>query len=170
MLAAGAAVLAVGCVLRLLAAVVVLTSLRGEEIVEDSWRSAARCICERGRRVLAVMNGANRAHGPCVCVVDEGGCDVLETDEDRGELAMPLVLCRTGGGPLDDGSFLSGFRLGRIGALLTTPGVSAIADSIRPPERLQADLLAMACGFTMTVDPGGSADWLPVTFRRIADR
>ena len=79
---------------------------------------------------------------------------------------MPLVLCRSRGGPYDDEAFSSGWRLGEIGATLARPGISALAESIRPQERLQADLIAMARGYTMTVEPSSSADWLAVTFIR----
>ena len=94
---------------------------------------------------------------------------MLETDEGMGEAGLPLVLCRSRGGPYDDEAFLSGWRLGDLGATLGRPGVSALAESIRPHERLQADLLAMARGYTMTVEPGSDADWLLVTFSRIQE-
>ena len=84
--------------------------------------------------------------------------------EQYPSLSMPLVLCRSGGGPFDDEAFMSGWRLGEIGATLGRPGISALVESIRPHERLQADLIAMARGFTMTVQPGSSRDWLSVTF------
>jgi hypothetical protein len=87
--------------------------------------------------------------------------------EDGGdEAVMPLVLCRTAGGPHDDQAFTSGWRLGGIAATLAHPGFNALADSIRPDERLQADLLAMAYGYTMTVDHGDD-EWLSVTFARV---
>ena len=82
---------------------------------------------------------------------------------------MPLVLCRSRGGPFDDEAFMSGWRLGEIGATLARPGISALAESIRPQERLQADLIAMGRGFTMTVEPSSSGDWLSVTFTRIRE-
>jgi hypothetical protein len=91
---------------------------------------------------------------------------MLEADEGESEVVFPLVLCRSRGGPYDDEAFLSGWRLGDIGATLGKPGVSQLADSIRPGERLQADLLAMARGYTMTVDHG-TDDWLAVTFTRV---
>jgi hypothetical protein len=96
--------------------------------------------------------------------------DMLEIDEDYGGTVMPLVLCRSRGGPYDDEAFVSGWRLGAIGATtLSGPGISALAESIRPRERVQADLLAMACGYTMTVESSNDPDWLSVTFTRIAD-
>jgi hypothetical protein len=93
---------------------------------------------------------------------------MLETGEDQSGV-MPLVLCRSRGGPYDDEAFMSGWRLGDIGATLGRPGISALAESIRPHERLQADLIAMARGYTMTVEPSSSAEWLSVTFTRIRD-
>jgi hypothetical protein len=94
---------------------------------------------------------------------------MLETGEGHSEAAMPLVLCRSRGGPYDDEAFLSGWRLRDIAAKLALPGISAMADSIRPHERLQADLVAMACGYAMTVAPSGDTEWLSVTFVRIDD-
>jgi hypothetical protein len=93
--------------------------------------------------------------------------DRLEIDEVDDDPAMPLVLCRSRGGPYDDDAFQSGWRLGAISAILAGPGVSALAEAIRPGERLQADLLAMACGYAMTVDSSHGAEWLSVTFTRV---
>jgi hypothetical protein len=86
------------------------------------------------------------------------------TSEVTYETAMPFVLCRSHGGPYDDDAFLSGWRLGGIATTLAGPGVSAVSDSIRVEERRQADLIAMACGYAMTVDGAGDAGWLNVTF------
>jgi hypothetical protein len=94
---------------------------------------------------------------------------MLETGQDQSGGVMPMVLCRSHGGPYDDDAFLSGWRLGEIGAMLAERRISALAMSIRPAERLQADLLAMACGYSMIVEPGGSRDWLSVTFARSRD-
>jgi hypothetical protein len=94
---------------------------------------------------------------------------MLETDKGEGEMGLPLVLCRSRGGPYDDEAFQSGWRLGDIAATLGRPGVSALAESIRPRERLQADLLAMARGYTMAVEPGTDPAWLLVTFTRSND-
>ena len=94
---------------------------------------------------------------------------MLETNQGEGDTELPLVLCRSRGGPYDDEAFLSGWRLGDIGATLGRPGVSALAESIRPRERLQADLLAMARGYTMTVERSSDPDWLLVTFTRVPE-
>jgi hypothetical protein len=115
-----------------------------------------------GRRV------ANRIAAGCVGVGDSTGrrCEVLEIGEEHDDHVMPLLLCRSGGGPYDDDAFRSGWRLGELAAHLGQPGISAMADSIRPEERHQADLIAMAHGFTMSVEPSRDAEWLSVTFVR----
>lgn len=95
--------------------------------------------------------------------------DRLEISEDCSDSVMPLVLCHSRGGPYDDEAFMSGWRLGAIGATLAGPGISALCDSIRPHERVQADLLAMARGYSMTVDPSTDPNWVSVTFTRTGD-
>ena len=92
--------------------------------------------------------------------------DRLDLGEDSGGGVLPLVLCRSRGGPYDDDAFSSGWRLGAIGAALAGPGISALCESIRAHERVQADLLAMAYGYSMRVDPSTDPDWLCVTFSR----
>ena len=86
------------------------------------------------------------------------------TSEVTVDEVMPFVLCRSNGGPYDDEAFMSGWRLGDLAATLAGPGVGALTDSIRPAERRQADLIAMACGYTMTVEAGNDPGWLTVTF------
>jgi hypothetical protein len=95
--------------------------------------------------------------------------DRLEISEDCSDSVMPLVLCHSKGGPYDDEAFMSGWRLGAIGATLAGPGISALCDSIRAHESVQADLLAMAHGYSMTVDPSTDPNWLSVTFTRTGD-
>jgi hypothetical protein len=95
--------------------------------------------------------------------------DPISADDGEDQLGLPLVLCRSRGGPFDDEAFRSGWRLGDIGSTLARLGVSALAESIRPWERLQADLLAMAYGYTMTVEASSDPDWLSVTFTRMRD-
>ena len=96
--------------------------------------------------------------------------DRLELDADCGSTEMPLVLCRSRGGPYDDDAFSSGWRLGAIGAALGGAGISALCESIRADERVQADLLAMAYGYAMRVDASTDPDWLSVTFTRDEER
>jgi hypothetical protein len=94
---------------------------------------------------------------------------MVKTGEDHNDAVMPLVLCRSRGGPHDDEAFLSGWRLGDIAATLGRPGISAMAESIRPQERVQADLIAMARGYTMTIERSSDPEWLSVTFVRVQD-
>jgi hypothetical protein len=93
---------------------------------------------------------------------------MLDTGEDHGEL-MPLLLCRSRGGPHEDKAFMSGWRMGELAALLARPGISAVAESIRVDERLQADLIAMARGYSMAIEPSTDPRWLAVTFTRSVD-
>jgi hypothetical protein len=91
---------------------------------------------------------------------------MVNVDDSVTRGAMPLVLCRSGGGPHEDEAFESGWRLGDLAATLAQPGISALADSIRPEERHQADLIAMAHGYSMSVEGSDDPAWLSVTFTR----
>jgi hypothetical protein len=86
-----------------------------------------------------------------------------QIDEVAG-VTTPFVLCRSNGGPHEDDAFTSGWRLGDLAATLAQPGVNTLVDSIRPNERYQADLIAMARGFTMTVEATRDPEWLTATF------
>ncbi len=94
---------------------------------------------------------------------------MYDTNEAECEAVLPFTLCRSNGGPYDDDAFLSGWRLGVLDATLAALGVSALADSIRPVEYAQADLIAMARGYTMAVEPSRDPEWLSVTFTRVRD-
>jgi len=91
---------------------------------------------------------------------------MAEMIDDSDEAVMALVLCQSRGGPHDDEAFLSGWRLGDIAATLGRGDVVSLAESIRPVERHQADLIAMARGYRMTVGPSGEAGWVTATFTR----
>ena len=94
---------------------------------------------------------------------------MFDTNEAECEAVMPFTLCRSNGGPYADDGFLSGWRLGALDATLSAGGVSALADSIRPVEYAQADLIAMARGYAMVVEPSRDPEWLSVTFTRVRD-
>jgi hypothetical protein len=94
---------------------------------------------------------------------------MYDTNEAQCEAVMPFTLCRSNGGPHDDAAFVSGWRLGVLDATLAGPGVSALADSIHPTECAQADLIAMARGYAMTVEPSRDPAWVSVTFTRVRD-
>jgi hypothetical protein len=89
-------------------------------------------------------------------------------EAEQETVVMPLTLCRSNGGPFDDAAFLSGWRLRELDLVLAG-GVSALADAIRPIERDQADLIAMARGYAMVVEPSSEPAWLSVTFVRVED-
>ncbi len=91
---------------------------------------------------------------------------MVKIREAGSEAVLPFVLCRTNGGPYDDEAFLSGWRLGDLAATLAQPGISGLSDSIRPEERYQADLIAMARGYSMSAEVSGDPSWLNVTFVR----
>jgi hypothetical protein len=94
---------------------------------------------------------------------------MFRTNQEEGAAVMPLVLCRSAGGPFDDEAFASGWRLGELAATLGRGDVRSVAESIRPVERRQADLIAMARGFTMSVMPSRDPEWLLVEFERMVD-
>jgi hypothetical protein len=88
-----------------------------------------------------------RSYRSAEIATDPDGRSVMyDTNEAECEAVMPFTLCRSNGGPYADDGFLSGWRLGALDATLSTGGVSALADSIRPVEYAQADLIAMAGG------------------------
>jgi hypothetical protein len=91
---------------------------------------------------------------------------MVNTNEATTETVMPFVLCRSHGGPHDDEAFESGWRLGDLAATLAQPGIGGLADCVRRGEQHQADLIAMARGYTMSVAPTGDPEWLAVTFTR----
>ena len=74
--------------------------------------------------------------------------------------AMALVLCRSQGSPRASDKRLASRRHLRH----THRYVGSLAESIRPAERHQANLIAMARGYRMTVEPGTEPGWLAVTF------
>ena len=94
---------------------------------------------------------------------------MFSTNQDQREAEMPFVLCRSNGGPYEDEAFMSGWRMGDLDATLASGGIAMLADSVRPIERRQADLIAMARGYTMAVEASGDPDWLSVTFSRSRD-
>ena len=77
----------------------------------------------------------------------------LEIDEDYGDTVLPLVLCRSGGGPYEDDAFVSGWRLGRIEATLSGPGISALAESMSVP------VLAIFGGTDDAISPADVSDF-----------
>lgn len=91
--------------------------------------------------------------------------------------AVPFTIVRSAGGPHDDLSFCSGFRLGALHALL---GCAAklhddgpLSMNLACHELAQADLLAMAAGWMMThvavLVEGERHEWHVCSFARASD-
>lgn len=87
---------------------------------------------------------------------------------DGYHLVMPIVACRSRGGPFDDAPYVAGWEMGSLFQILAQSAVRAMAMSIRADNQKQADLIAMNAGFTMHVH--GVADgWASVEFRHVED-
>ena len=91
------------------------------------------------------------------------------TEEMKAGAAMPLVLGWADAGP-DDDDLTSAWRLDDLAAALDRAVVRVMVDSIRPAEREQAERIAAAHGYSMSVEPGSDPEWLSVTFTRTSDR
>ena len=65
-----------------------------------------------------------------------------------------------------DDALASAWRLDDLAAALDHSIVRVMVDSIRPAERDQAEQIAAARGYSMSVDPGADPGWLSVTFTR----
>lgn len=98
--------------------------------------------------------------------------DVDDSELDEFEMVMPFVMCQSNGGPHDDASFVSGYRLGGLSMALRLaqafPGMTLDPVVAHPNEQPQIDLLAMRFGFTLTVEPFDD-DWATYTFERVTE-
>ena len=65
-----------------------------------------------------------------------------------------------------DDALASAWRLDDLAAALDHSVVRVMVDSIRPAEREQAEQIATARGYSMSVDAGADPGWLSVTFTR----
>ena len=88
------------------------------------------------------------------------------TEEMKAGAAMPLAPGRTEDGVDDDEALASGWRLDDLAAALDRSVVRVMVDSIRPAEREQAERIAAAHGYSMSVEAGSGPEWLSVTFTR----
>ena len=90
------------------------------------------------------------------------------TEEMKAGAAMPLVLGWADAGP-DDDALASAWRLDDLAAALDRAVVRVMVDSIRPAEREQAERIAAAHGYSMSVEAGSDPEWLSVTFTRTSE-
>lgn len=98
-----------------------------------------------------------------------------DADGEGYELLMPFVVTKSHGGPWDDESFVAGWELRRLDAVLSqaegidfTRALTIIAQ-IRTDGVPQAELIAMKYGFTLEageVDPGVAPGWSILTITR----
>ena len=90
------------------------------------------------------------------------------TEEMKAGAAMPPVLGWADAGP-DDDALASAWRLDDLAAALDRAVVRVMVDSIRPAEREQAERIAAARGYSMSVEAGSDPEWLSVTFTRTSE-
>jgi hypothetical protein len=88
------------------------------------------------------------------------------TEEMKAGAAMPLVPRWADAGPEVDDALASAWRLDDLAATLDRAVVRVMVDSIRPTEREQAERIAAAHGYSMSVGAGSDPGWLSVTFTR----
>lgn len=89
------------------------------------------------------------------------------TEEMKVGAAMPSVLGRAEGEP--DDALAGTWRLDDLAAALDHSVVRVMVDSIRPDERDLVERLAIARGYSMSVEAGTESGWLSVTFTRTPD-
>lgn len=91
------------------------------------------------------------------------------SDGDRPEydLVMPFVTCASVGGPHDDASYVAGFAMGRLDAVLQIAGqlgMGSLTETVDAASKQQADLLAMRRGFTATFTESELPEWIYAQF------
>ena len=69
------------------------------------------------------------------------------------ELVMPFVVCRSQGGPYDDGAFVAGFECGALEARLTIGRPASCELYVRTASLPQIDLIAMRHGYQVEAEP-----------------
>lgn len=88
------------------------------------------------------------------------------SDEHEFELVMPFLVTASNGGTYEDDAYVAGFEAGRIEGVLQHEALSWAEFTVHADNVPQLDLIAMRCGYTMTVEPfdGLHANWRSVTF------
>lgn len=92
------------------------------------------------------------------------------------EMIMPLVVCKTNGGPYDDLSFVVGMRYAEIVLALQTLPVFGVIECVTMVENglvPQLDLLAMHYGWSLETTPceteGVDETWTEAKFTKLVD-
>lgn len=76
----------------------------------------------------------------------------MSEDNKEFGLVYPFVICKSNGGPYDDGAFVAGTYFGELAAL-TSSKTSVIEKTVPSPLIPQIDLLAMNDGYSLKVEP-----------------
>jgi hypothetical protein len=84
-------------------------------------------------------------------------------DEHENALVVPFVVCKSGGGTLDDHAFVCGARYSDLRHRLKSGRPTVLSDYEYPALRPQLELLAMELNYTFTAE-SYDEDWDFVTF------
>lgn len=84
-------------------------------------------------------------------------------DEPDWGLIMPFVTVASVGGPHDDDSYVAGYEMGCLDAILQQNRPRTLAQTIRSDSLLQADLLAMRYGYALTSEGSGVEGWILIS-------
>ena len=91
------------------------------------------------------------------------------TEEMKAGAAIPLLPGWADAEGVPDDPLASAWRLDDLAATLDRAVVRVMVDSIRPAEREQAERVAAARGYSMSVEAGSDPEWLSVTFTRTSE-
>lgn len=80
------------------------------------------------------------------------------SEEHESELLMPFVTVVSVGGPHDDESYVCGFEVGEISAILESRTIAATLRVVHTSNVSQLDLVAMRHGYRLDVIDGHGID------------
>lgn len=85
-------------------------------------------------------------------------------------LIMPFVTVQSKGGPHDDTSYVAGFEMGALDAILaiTADIATTVTRTIHADNAAQADLIAMKHGYWVHVDDESHEGWIQITLAKVA--
>lgn len=86
------------------------------------------------------------------------------SDDADYSLVMPFVVCRSQGGPYDDQSFVAGWEMGALDALLANFPTRRFGRTVRTASMPQVELIAMRYGYTVEAET--TDEWTTATFTR----
>ncbi|MFV2172301.1 hypothetical protein ACFHW2_12045 [Actinomadura sp. LOL_016] len=86
-------------------------------------------------------------------------------EEPQFDMVMPFVTVESKGGPHDDASYVAGYEMGRLDAVLEA-GPPRHETTIHTVSAKQADLLAMRHGYHASIVDSETAGWSYAVFTR----